>query len=147
MQSLIRLIFISPANRFLARVYRNHPIQLSILPSVCTYVYPSVCQFVHMSISPSVSLYICPSVRLSVFSYVRPSVSLYICPSIRLSVCTYVPPSVCQFVHICPSVRLSVCTYVSSADSSLTDERMHLLMKLYTVVIQDLRRYILFQER
>ena len=82
---------------------------LSVRPSVCLSVCPSFCLSVLLSacvsVCPSFCLPVCLCVCLSLLS-VHPFVCPSVCLSVRLSVCLSVRPSVC--LSVCPSVCLSV---------------------------------------
>ena len=67
---------------------------LSVLPSICLHVYPSLHRSTCLSFSPSIYL------------YVLHSISLPVCPSLHLSTCISFPPSV--YLSVLPSISLPV---------------------------------------
>ena len=68
---------------------------LSVLPSICLPVCPSLHQSTCMSFPPSVYL------------YVLPSISLPVCPSLHQFTCLSFPPSI--YLYVLPSISLPVC--------------------------------------
>lgn len=96
--------------------------QTSIHPTaICTFIYPSICPFIHhsslysfipyLSINPS-NIYHYPSAHPFICPSIYPPIhlSLYhsiIYPSIPLPI---IQPSIC--LSLCPSTHLSTCPYI-----------------------------------
>lgn len=92
---------------------------VTVRPSVCLHVHPSLCLSHCLSDYPSIHLSVCLtdhlSVHLSIYPYIRLSISMSVCLSVSLSV----RPSVSVSLSFRPSVSPSVClsVYLSTSVS------------------------------
>jgi hypothetical protein len=87
------------------------PDPLSICPSVCLCISPSVGLSICLCLSncPFVFVYLTVHLSLSIWLSICQSVHLSICWSVHLSVCLFDPVSISTSLSDCQSVHLSIC--------------------------------------